>query len=109
MDFSSHMRPSHDAFINNGFLPPELPLQAQPNPYFEHWETIATNIVSLISTQNIRGAIQSMPVLSTEELTSEVEWRRAYVLLVFILQAYIWGEPIPEEVSIPNKHIVTFA
>ncbi|KAH8427068.1 indoleamine 2,3-dioxygenase [Aspergillus melleus] len=105
MDSSPHIRPGHDVFIDNGFLPPDLPLEALPNPYFEPWETIATNIVSLVSTRKLRGAIQSMPVLSTEELTSEAEWRRAYVLLVFIIQAYVWSESTPEEIIPPSISI----
>ncbi|OGM47649.1 indoleamine 2 [Aspergillus bombycis] len=42
-----------------------------------------------------------MPILSVLHLQTEPEWRRAYVLLTFMLHGYIWGCPNPVEIIPP--------
>ncbi|KAK2797344.1 hypothetical protein FQN49_008992, partial [Arthroderma sp. PD_2] len=47
-----------------------------------------------------------MPVLSTDNLLSIPEWRRAYSILGFLLHGYIWGgdqpaDEIPQPLAIP--------
>ncbi|KAE8151844.1 Indoleamine 2,3-dioxygenase [Aspergillus avenaceus] len=99
---------SHDSIKRHGFLPPELPLQALSCSYYEPWEAIAIQLPHLISHGTLRTTIEDMPVLHTHQLCSELEWRRAYVLLIFMLHGYVWGgggsspkEVIPPPVSIP--------
>ncbi|KAG5292378.1 indoleamine 2,3-dioxygenase subfamily [Histoplasma ohiense] len=89
-----------------GFLPQEPPLQSLPDPYYAKWESIAANLQALLLSHRLRPTIDAMPILSTAKLKTEPEWRRAYVLLVFMLHAYIWGgdspaEIIPQSISIP--------
>ncbi|OJD26733.1 hypothetical protein ACJ73_01888 [Blastomyces percursus] len=89
-----------------GFLPEETPLQRLPDPYYAKWESIVTNLQALLLSHRLRPTIDNMPILSTAKLKSEPEWRRAYVLLAFMLHAYIWGgdspaEIIPQSISIP--------
>ncbi|EAW09952.1 indoleamine 2,3-dioxygenase [Aspergillus clavatus NRRL 1] len=81
----------------HGFLPSEPPLDALPDPYYAKWEWIVSNLQSLLHSGRIREAVDHMPILSTSYLHSEDEWRRAYVLLTFILHGYVWGGNAPEE------------
>lgn len=85
---------------DHGFLPSELPLTALPDPYYARWEAIASNLQGLLLSKRIRETVDRLPTLSTSYLQSESEWRRAYVVLVFTLHAYVWGGHKPEEVCV---------
>ncbi|KAG9249775.1 Indoleamine 2,3-dioxygenase [Emericellopsis atlantica] len=90
----------------NGFLPETLPLARLPDPYYNKWEAIVSNLQALVLSRRLRGIIANLPVLSTVGLENEAEWRRAYSLLGFMLHAYVWGgdapaDRIPESISIP--------
>ena len=52
------------------------------------------NLPALIRERRIRDEVHVLPPLefSGETLTSEREWQRAYVLVTFLAQAYIWME-----------------
>lgn len=93
----------YDVSVENGFLPSDVPLQTLPDPYYARWETIFGNLQALILSRRLRGLVDSMPVLSTEHLHTEPEWRRAYVILSFMTHAYIWGGDVPMEVG-PSEH-----
>ena len=58
--------------------------------------------LALIRERRIRDEVYVLPQLefSGETLTSEREWQRAYVLLTFLAQAYIWME---EERGLPDR------
>lgn len=84
----------------NGFLPSEIPLDILPDTYYQPWETIARNLQSLILSKRLRRIVDELPVLSTDALLSDAEWRRAYSLLGFIAHAYIWGGDTPADVSL---------
>ena len=90
----------YDVSIENGFLPDDPPLEILPDPYYQQWEAIARNLQGLILSRRLRELVDRIPVLSTERLHSEAEWRRAYSVLAFIAHAYIWGGEKPTEVSI---------
>lgn len=75
----------------NGFLPAEPPIDRLPDRYYDAWENVASNLRSLIADKKIREAVDELPLLSTSRLHSEAEWRRAYVVLGFISNSYIWG------------------
>ncbi|KAG6001701.1 hypothetical protein E4U21_003904 [Claviceps maximensis] len=85
------LSPSH------GFLPMTPPLERLPDPYYNKWEAIATNLQALVYTRRLRGIVEQLPVLSTIGLEHESEWRRAYSLLCFIAHAYIWGDDSPSD------------
>ena len=89
----------YDISPENGFLPDELPLDLLPDPYYTKWENVVRNLQGLVLSRRLRGVIKKMPVLSTERLLSEAEWRRAYSILAFLSHAYIWGGDGPAEVS----------
>lgn len=88
------------AVSSNAFLPEHSPLRQLPDSYYEPWEIIIQHLPALVE-DGIRRAVDQMPVLSTDRLQSEPEWRRAYVILAFMTHAYVWGGEHPEEVSHP--------
>ena len=76
---------------DNGFLPAEAPLQFLPDEYYLPWELLIHNLPLLLKTDQLRTQINSLDVLHTDNLRSEPEWRRAYVILAFLAQGYVWG------------------
>lgn len=82
-----------------GFLPSDLPLERLPDPYYNKWEAIVSNLQGLILTKRLRGVIDHLPILSTAGLEHESEWRRAYSILGFMAHGYIWGGDSPSEVG----------
>lgn len=81
-----------------GFLPPEPPLEALPDPYYAKWEAIIQNLHALILSKRLRSMVDLLPMLSTSHLHTDAEWRRAYVVLVFLLHGYVWSGDRPAEV-----------
>lgn len=90
----------------NGFLPAEQPLASLSNPYYCRWEDLAANLPELVKSRRIREEIRQLPILSTEKLHGEYEWRRAYVVLAFMTHAFIWGDDVPGDVSCLLKLLV---
>jgi indoleamine 2,3-dioxygenase len=86
------------AITKNAFLPEESLPTVLSDSYYESWELVAHNLPELIETGRIHDAIKELPVLSTDLLKSEAEWRRAYVILAFFTHAYVWGGEKAEEV-----------
>lgn len=90
------------AVTKNAFLPGESPATSFSDTYYEPWEQIVQILPDLINRGQIRNAVLQMPILSTDQLATEAEWRRAYSLLAFLTHAYIWGGDKPSEVCIPS-------
>jgi len=96
----------YDVSEANGFLPSETPLEVLSDPYYKPWENVVRNLQGMILSRRIRAVVDNMPVLTTDNLQSEAEWRRAYVVLAFMAHAYVWGgdkpaERVPPSISIP--------
>ncbi|KAI1761939.1 Indoleamine 2,3-dioxygenase [Hypoxylon sp. FL1150] len=94
----------------HGFLPDVLPLTRLPDPYYNKWESIGTNLQNLILSKRLRGVLDRLPVLSTIGLEHDAEWRRAYMLLTFFAHGYIWGgdtpcDRVPRSISVPLLQI----
>jgi indoleamine 2,3-dioxygenase len=89
----------YDVSPHHGFLPSEVPLGRLPNTYYTKWEAIVKNLQGLILSRRLRGVVDALPILSTDYLRSEPEWRRAYSILGFIAHAYIWGGDAPVDVG----------
>ncbi|KAK4195353.1 Indoleamine 2,3-dioxygenase [Triangularia verruculosa] len=87
---------------SNAFLPENQPLSRLPHPYYAPWEAIASSLSSHIQQQTLRREVDRLPVLSTDRLTSEPEWRRAYVVLGFLTHAYVWGGEVASEILPPS-------
>lgn len=82
-----------------GFLPSVPPLERLPNPYYEPWEKIATSLPRYIHDRTLKARIHSMPVLSTSFLHTDREWQRAYVILGYICNGYLFGGGTAENVK----------
>ena len=100
-----------DISEDTGFVPSTPPLTSLPE-YFSRWEALVRNLPALIRERRIREEVHALPPLefSGETLTSEREWQRAYVLLTFLAQAYIWVEGerglpdrVPKILAVPWK------
>lgn len=89
----------YDISPKNGFLPAEVPIDILPDRYYEPWETIVRNFQSLILSKRLRQIVNALPILSTDLLLTEAEWRRAYSILGFMAHAYVWGGDTPSDVS----------
>ncbi|KAJ5216340.1 Indoleamine 2-3-dioxygenase [Penicillium cinerascens] len=86
---------------DHGFLPNGLPLSRLTHSYYHPWETLASQLPSLIKNGQIRSMIDNLPILTTSWLRSEPEWRRAYSILGFLTHAYIWGGEKPKDILPP--------
>lgn len=83
----------------NAFLPAESPSKRLSDPYYKPWELVARHLSELIDDGSIRDVVAQLPMLGTDRLNSEPDWRRAYVILAYITHAYVWGGEEAEEVS----------
>jgi len=101
-----------------GFMPATPPLSRLPAHYFAPWEDLAGQLPQLIQSKQLRAEVDKLPELdfNSETLQSEEEWRRAYTLLCFIGQSYIWMDgqkgiidKVPRKIAVPwcevSKHL----
>ena len=96
----------YDVSETYGFLPEEFPLEVLPDPYYRPWENVIRNLQGLILSKRLRGVVDTMPVLTTDNLRTDQEWRRAYMILAFMSHSYVWGgdkpaDRVPPSISIP--------
>ncbi|KAL2129222.1 hypothetical protein VTI74DRAFT_8068 [Chaetomium olivicolor] len=94
------------AVTSNGFLPEDTPLERLTNPYYAPWESLVDCLPELIANRTLRTQVDNLPILSTDHLTTESEWRRACVVLGFLTHAYVWGgetaaEILPPSITLP--------
>ena len=87
----------YEVSSTHGFLPSDTPSTELPK-YYAPWEAISSNLYTLRVERKLASKIAQLPMLTTHHLTDKSEWRRAYVLLGFIANAYIWGFGKPKEV-----------
>lgn len=73
------------------FVPNEEPLERLPEQ-FNAWEETIENIVSLIKKKELQDKVKSWSpvILSDANLPTLRHWQRAYVVLTFVGQGYIW-------------------
>lgn len=103
---------NYDISEKTGFLP-ENPLRKLPGACFHEWEELANQLPQFIREKRVKKEVDLLPKFDEHTLTSEAEWRRAYVLLSFIGQAYIWmeGNPecpekiLPRKIAVPWDHV----
>lgn len=91
----------------NGFLPDGLPLSRLTHTYYTPWESLASQLPTLIKTGQIRPLIDNLPILDTSRLLTGPEWRRAYSILGFLAHAYVWGGQNPQDVSLSMSYTYT--
>ena len=93
----------HNISSTLGFLSDQDPLTALPE-YFKAWDDLASSLPSLIASKTLRQAIKTLPLLDATRLSSRGEYQRAFVVLGFLIHAWVWldGAERPE----PNVPMV---
>lgn len=100
---------SYSVSGRTGFLP-ETPCVLRLCDYYEPWERLVEILHVLISEKKIRDEVICLPLLevSDDHLQTEDDWWRAYVVLTFLSQAYIWVDgdtnlpsSVPECLAVP--------
>lgn len=82
-----------------GFLSPDAPATAFKDPYYQPWDDLIARLSTLISGGELEKAVGALPLLNTSKLRIDVEHRRAYVLLAFLIHGYVWCR------SPPNRRV----
>lgn len=59
------------------------------------------NFQALILTKRLRAVVGTLPILSTDLLQDEAEWRRAYSILAFMVHAHVWCGDTPDDIVPP--------
>jgi indoleamine 2,3-dioxygenase len=88
------------AITSNGFLPEAPPLKRLPHPYYVPWESLVESLPTALAEQTLRQQVDRLPILSTDHLATEQEWRRACVVLGFLTHGYVWGGETAAEVRL---------
>jgi indoleamine 2,3-dioxygenase len=91
----------YDVSETLGFLPSSL-LSSLPSRYYSPWELAAAKLRNLPKGATIREDILCMPLLETKNLVNEDAWRRAYVILGYLSNAFLFASNPPEKVRIPQ-------
>lgn len=96
-----------------GFLSDERPLESFTNSYFAAWDDISGTLPQDIRSHEIGDKVRRLPILDGTKLVTELQYRRAYVALAFIIHGYTWagsadGKPlgeIPPQLADPFLHV----
>ncbi|KAJ2345132.1 tryptophan 2,3- dioxygenase, partial [Coemansia sp. RSA 2618] len=91
MEYAPLRLEDYDISATHGFLPSEPPLRRLPDPYYAPWEDVMDRFNQYLLTHHIRRLVRKMPVLSTDKLSTQAEYRRAFSILAFMGHAYVWG------------------
>jgi hypothetical protein len=62
------------------------------------------NFQSLLLSKRLRTVIDRLPIIPAVHLETEPEWRRAYSILAFMANGYIWGGEKPSEVRALGRY-----
>ncbi|KAJ9606482.1 hypothetical protein H2200_009443 [Cladophialophora chaetospira] len=79
----------YDIDIETGFVPPnptELPA------YYAPWCNLVSDLPSLLQSKTLRAKVDDLASLQIDQLNLQEHWQRAYVILGFLTQAYVWQE-----------------
>lgn len=74
--------------LERGFLPELKNISRLPSTY-EPLEHLLDSLPKLVANKTLREEVYRLPALSTRELKTEEHWRRAYMVLTFLSQAYL--------------------
>ena len=88
----------YDIDIVFGFVSPkstELP------DYYDPWTRLAIHLPTLLGNQMLRQKVDQLETLHTDRLATLQHWQRAYVLLGFLTQAYIWEDKARPASTVP--------
>jgi indoleamine 2,3-dioxygenase len=77
-------------------------VKAAPLPEsHEPWITTLADLPYLLSICSVHSRVGDLPVLSIDNLRSYAEYKRAYVTLGYLIQAYIWEDRARPKTCIP--------
>ncbi|KAL2202616.1 indoleamine 2,3-dioxygenase subfamily [Sarocladium strictum] len=88
--------PDLDAFDISptlGFLSNHPPLPSFSNPHFAQLDELVANLSVHINNGTLRQRVDNLPHLDHSHLSSDQEYKRAYLVLGFLIHAYVWGGP----------------
>ncbi|KAI8824514.1 Indoleamine 2,3-dioxygenase [Fimicolochytrium jonesii] len=97
----------YDIHPITGFLPSDPPPLRRLPEKFEPWETVLDELSDLLLAGKLRVTVARIPEIEATSLTTHREWQRAYMVLSFIGQAYVWGrngeatEVLPRNIAKP--------
>lgn len=98
-----------------GFLGPAQ--QQLLHDKYKPWQSLLAELPKLIAEGRISTAIESLPLLDTNQLHTDSDLHRSYVCLAFLIHGYVWGsnatttkqpkEIIPPQLSEPFLDVCT--
>lgn len=112
----AELKTLESSVLAHGFLPVAEPLARLSGP-FEQWELIADSLPSLIKERKLREKVLELPLLTVNEtsLPTKQHWRRAYAVITYISQGYIWeggeddlSDALPKQLAIPWIDVGSF-
>ncbi|PVU86715.1 hypothetical protein BB559_005222 [Furculomyces boomerangus] len=98
----------YDVSENCGFLSDDIPLQKLDDEYYQPWEYLITEFVSYQVSGKFREKILELPLLSTEHLKTLPNYKRAYMVLAYLVHGYVWSIHKKPEEKIPKCLAVPF-
>ena len=95
----------YDIDPEQGFLPNPDPLTTLPST-FAAWDKLSIQLPALLMTGQLRTAVAQLPILDTDQLTTNHQLERAMMILSALGGAYVWGgaEPalrLPPGLAVP--------
>jgi indoleamine 2,3-dioxygenase len=76
-----------------GFLSDNPPLRSFTKSQYAPWDELIANLPRLISSHSLRRTVDdTLPYIDPSDLSTELENQRAYVVLGFLIHAYVWCE-----------------
>ena len=88
--------------LERGFMPLQNPLKNLPSP-FDIWDSVAYNLPEHYKNQNLRSALNNMPVLDAgDEFLEDKYLLRASMLMSILAHAYVRNER-NEDLNIPDS------
>lgn len=92
----------YDICSKHGFLSQNVPLANFENCYYDAWDDIIPRLSSLIADGGLMKEIQELPLLAIHHLQDASEYRRAYVVLAFLIHGHVWCQSPPNQVVPPQ-------
>ncbi len=88
-----------------GFLPTLDPLATLPSR-FAVWDEVAAELPKLLIAGQVRRTLEDLPQLDADQLSDELQYRRAMLILSYLGHAYVWAGPtaadrLPATVAMP--------
>lgn len=92
-----------------GFLSPHPPLASFTHPSYQPWDDLIAALPTLIQDGTLTTKTCQLPLLSTQNLQTELDYHRAYVVLGFLIHGYVWqhhhrqqaNDRIPKQLAEP--------